>query len=64
MKKIIFLERKLDSNLVYFQLIGRENRLALTESTLEYLLKNPACFKLGPADIAELKRGIRAFQIQ
>ncbi|MEM6630252.1 MAG: hypothetical protein AAF694_11305 [Bacteroidota bacterium] len=63
MKKIVYLGRKWNKDLAYFRIAGRENRLALSESTLKFLITHPSSMKLGPADIAELKLGLRGFQI-
>ena len=63
MKKIVYLGRKWDKDLAYFRIAGRKNRLALSESTVEFLITHPNSMKLGPADIAELKMGLKSFHI-
>ncbi|MEM6630255.1 MAG: hypothetical protein AAF694_11320 [Bacteroidota bacterium] len=59
MKKIIYLgDPPEDRGLVYFQFIGKKNRMGLSESTLEYLILHPETLQLTLEDIEELKRGL------
>ena len=60
MKKIVFLgDQPGNRGLIYFQLVGKKNRLGLTESTLEYLIHHPETLQLSSEDIKELKRGLK-----